>query len=258
MQNRIKELFSQKSSEILSVYFTAGYPKIDDTLPVLKELQNKGVDMVEIGIPFSDPMADGPVIQNSGNVALKNGMSLKKLFEQLENLREEVKMPVILMGYLNVVMQYGFKNLCEDCVRCGVDGLILPDLPMKDYLEEYKEIMDSYGLSLVLLVTPETSDERIREIDENTDGFIYLVSSASITGAQKSFDESRKAYFKRINGMNLKNKCMIGFGISNKATLQSAFENASGAIIGSRFIECLGTQPSIPDAVNALLDGLKK
>jgi tryptophan synthase alpha chain len=258
MKNRINELFGRKSSEILSVYFTAGYPNIDDTLPVLKELQKNGVNMVEIGIPFSDPMADGPVIQNSGNVALKNGMSLKKLFSQLENLREEITIPVILMGYLNVVMQYGFKNLCIDCVRCGVDGLILPDLPMKDYLEEYKEIMDSYGLSLILLVTPETSDERIREIDDNTDGFIYLVSSASITGAQKSFDENRKAYFKRINNMGLKNKCMIGFGISNKATLQSAFENASGAIIGSRFIECLGTQTSISDAVSSLLDSLKK
>jgi tryptophan synthase alpha subunit len=256
MQNRINKLFETKQSEILSIYFTAGYPKPDDTMPVLRELQKAGVDMVEIGVPFSDPMADGPVIQKSGNESLKNGMTLNKLFSQLEGMRKEIKIPVILMGYLNVIMQFGLEAFCRKCRETGVDGVILPDLPMKDYLEEYKPVMDKYGLSMVLLVTPETSDERIREIDDNTNSFIYIVSSASITGAQNSFNDAKQAYFRRIRDMQLKNPCMIGFGISNKQTLDSAFENASGAIIGSRFIECLGNEKTIAGAVDSLLQGL--
>jgi len=257
MQNRINQLFQDKKSNILSIYFTAGFPGPDDTMPVLRELQAQGVNMVEIGVPFSDPMADGPVIQSSGNVALKNGMTLHKLFDQLKDMRSEIHMPVILMGYLNVVMQYGLEPFCEACKRVGVDGLILPDLPMKDYLNEYKPVMDRFGLAMVLLITPETSEERIREIDENTSSFIYMVSSASTTGAQQSFDDMKQAYFRRINGMGLKNPRLIGFGISNKATLDAAFENASGAIIGSRFIECLGREKTVGDAVKGLLEGLK-
>lgn len=257
MQNRINRLFSTKQSNILSIYFTAGYPSLEDTMPVLRELQAGGIDMVEIGIPFSDPMADGPVIQKSNNVALNNGMTLHKLFSQLCGMRKEINIPVILMGYLNVVMQYGLDAFCSDCRDTGVDGVILPDLPMKDYIEEYKQIMDKYGLAMVLLITPETSEERIREIDENTCSFIYIVSSASITGTQKSFNEAKQAYFRKIKDMSLKNPCLIGFGISNKSTLDSAFENASGAIIGSRFMECLSQEKTIRKAVVALLNGLR-
>jgi len=231
---------------------------LDDTLPIMRELQSQGVNMVEVGIPFSDPMADGPVIQASGNTALKNGMSLKILFSQLEGMRPEIAMPVLLMGYLNVVMQYGLEAFCRDCQKAGVDGIILPDLPMKDYLEEYKPMMDRYGLAMVLLITPDTSDERIRAIDEHTSSFIYMVSSASTTGAQTSFNDSKQAYFRRINAMGLKNPRLIGFGISNKSTLDAAFANASGAIIGSRFVECLTKSQSVKEAVNMLLEGLKQ
>ena len=258
MQNRINQLFSGKKENILSIYFTAGYPHLDDTLPIMSELQSQGVNMVEVGIPFSDPMADGPVIQASGNAALKNGMSLKILFSQLEGMRPEIAMPVLLMGYLNVVMQYGLEAFCRDCQKAGVDGIILPDLPMKDYLEEYKPMMDRYGLAMVLLITPDTSDERIRAIDEHTSSFIYMVSSASTTGAQTSFNDSKQAYFRRINAMGLKNPRLIGFGISNKSTLDAAFANASGAIIGSRFVECLTKSQSVKEAVNMLLEGLKQ
>lgn len=257
MQNRINKLLQVENSNILSVYFTAGYPNLGDTMPVLRELQSQGINMVEVGIPFSDPMADGPVIQDSGNIALKNGITLHKIMNQLEEMRSEIHIPVILMGYLNVIMQYGLEAFCQDCKRVGVDGVILPDLPMRDYINEYKPMMDRYGLAMILMITPETSDKRIREIDENTSSFIYMVSSASTTGAQKSFNEDKQAYFKRINGMGLKNPHLIGFGISNKATLDVAFENASGAIIGSRFIECLKQEKTIPDAVRVFLEGLK-
>lgn len=258
MSNRIKNLFGKKSSGILSVYFTAGYPQPDDTMAVLRALQSKGIDMVEIGVPFSDPMADGPVIQQSSNVALRNGMTLKKLFGQIASMRDEITIPVILMGYLNVIMQYGLEDFCKDCKAVGVDGVILPDLPMKDYLQEYKPMMDKYGLSMVLLITPETADDRILEIDANTDSFIYMVSSASTTGAQKQFSFSVQDYFRRINAMNLKNPRMIGFGISNKATLQAAFDNASGAIIGSKFIDCLNNNAVVADAVDDLLSALER
>jgi tryptophan synthase alpha chain len=257
MQNRINQLFQVKNSNILSVYFTAGYPNLEDTMPVLRELQVQGINMVEVGIPFSDPMADGPVIQASGNIALKNGITLHKIMNQLDGMRPEIHIPVILMGYLNVVMQFGLEAFCQDCKRIGVDGLILPDLPMRDYINEYKPVMDRYGLAMILLITPETSDERIRKIDENTSSFIYMVSSASTTGAQKNFDEVKQAYFRRINSMDLKNPRLIGFGISNKATLDAAYENASGAIIGSRFMECLKQERTISDAVRVLKEGLK-
>lgn len=256
--NRIKQLFETKPKDILSIYFTAGFPKINDTVEVIKELEENGIDLIEIGIPFSDPMADGPTIQASGTVALQNGMTLSKLFEQLKDIRRDVSIPLILMGYLNPIMQYGFENFCKKCQEIGIDGTIIPDLPFNDYMKEYKPIADKYNVKVVMLITPETSDERIRFIDEHTDGFIYMVSSAATTGAQQSFDNQKQAYFKRINEMNLRNPRLIGFGISNKATLEAAQANASGAIIGSKFITLLQDSKSIKDAVSQLKSSLKK
>ena len=256
--NRIDQLFQQKRESILSVYFTAGYPSLNDTLPVLEALQKNGIDMAEIGIPFSDPMADGPVIQESSTVALRNGMSLKRLFEQLESVREKVSIPLVLMGYLNPVMQFGFENFCRRCVETGIDGVILPDLPFRDYMERYKPVADRYGIKIISLITPETSEERVRMIDQNTDGFIYMVSSAATTGTQQNFDEQQQAYFKRIYDMGLRNPLMVGFGISNKATLEAAQKYASGAIVGSKFVALLGQALSIESAVTGLEKALKK
>lgn len=256
--NRINALLQGGNRKLLSVYFTAGYPRLEDTVPVLRELQRQGVDMVEIGIPFSDPMADGPVIQQSSTAALRNGMSLKVLFEQLEGIRNEVSIPLILMGYLNPIMQYGFENFCRSCVETGVDGMIIPDLPFNDYLEQYKAAADRYNLKVIMLITPETSEERIRLIDAHTDGFIYMVSSAATTGAQQTFDEAKQTYFRRIDGMNLRNPRLVGFGISNKATLEAAQAHASGAIVGSKFVSLLGSTPSAKEAVTALLEALQK
>jgi len=255
--NRIKTLFLQKQQDILSVYFTAGYPALNDTKAILSALQTQGVDLVEIGIPFSDPMADGPVIQESSHKALNNGMSIKLLFEQLTNIRNEINIPLVMMGYLNPVMQFGFEAFCRECSRVGIDGMIIPDLPMSDYLEEYKAIADRYDLKFIFLITPETSEERIRIIDENTDGFIYMVSSAAVTGAQSSFD-SRLAYFDRINAMGLKNPRLIGFGVSNKATFDAVNQHASGAIVGSAFIKILEQIPEPEKAVGELLRVLKE
>jgi len=255
--NRINQLFDRKRKNILSVYFTAGYPKLEDTVPVLKALQARGIDLVEIGIPFSDPMADGPVIQQSSHIALQNGMSIRKLFSQLTDIREKIHIPLVMMGYLNPVMQFGFENFCRECSRVGVDGMIIPDLPMSDYLLEYKPVADKYNLKFIFLITPETSEDRIREIDKYTNGFIYMVSSAAVTGTQQSF-ESRVAYFNRINTLGLKNPRLIGFGVSNKATLEMVNQHASGAIIGSAFIKTLGEHDQIDTAVDVLLDNLKK
>lgn len=256
--NRITNLFETKKNGILSVYFTAGYPQLNDTVTILKELQTKGIDMVEIGIPFSDPMADGPVIQEAATQALRNGMSLHLLFEQLKDIRKEVDIPLILMGYLNPVMQFGFEAFCRKCVEVGVDGMIIPDLPFADYISDYKETADRYDLKMIMLITPETSEERIRLIDAHTSGFIYMVSSASTTGAQQSFDEQKQAYFRRINGMNLRNPRLVGFGISNKTTFDAASSNSSGAIIGSKFIQLLKSEATASEAVDKLLEGLKK
>lgn len=250
--NRIKELFEKKQKNILSIYFTAGFPHLYDTVDIIKELEKNGIDSIEIGIPFSDPMADGPTIQESGTIALKNGMTLNKLFEQLADIRKDVRIPLIMMGYLNPIMQYGFENFCKKCKQIGLDGIIIPDLPFDDYMKEYKSVAEKYDIKVIMLITPETSDERIRLIDENTDGFIYMVSSAATTGAQKSFDEQKQAYFKKINGMSLRNPRLIGFGISNKATLEAAQENSSGAIIGSKFITLLKDSESIKEAVQEL------
>lgn len=256
--NRIKQLFEKKSKNILSIYFTAGFPQLNDTPAIIKELETNGIDLIEVGIPFSDPMADGPTIQDSGTIALRNGMTLKILFDQLKDIRKEVNIPLIMMGYLNPIMQYGFENFCRQCNEIGIDGAIIPDLPFDDYIKEYKPIADRYDVKIVMLITPETSDERIRLIDEHTDSFIYMVSSAATTGAQKSFDEQKQEYFRRINGMNLRNPRLIGFGISNKATLEAAQANASGAIIGSKFITLLKESAGIKEAVAALKEALSK
>lgn len=262
--NRINKLFATKNEKIFSIYFCAGHPTLEGTANTIRTLEEKGVDLIEVGIPFSDPMADGPVIQDAATKALKNGMSLKKLFSQLEEIRKDseegkgVKIPLILMGYLNPIMQFGFEKFCQRCVEVGIDGVIIPDLPFKDYLEEYKPIADKHDIRIIMLITPETSDERIRFIDDNTDGFIYMVSSAAITGAQKEFNDAKQAYFSRINSMNLKHPRMIGFGISNKQTLEAAQKNASGAIIGSKFVNLYEETGDAAKAMDLLLEALKK
>lgn len=255
--NRIKQLFNKKQKDILSIYFTAGYPNLDDTGKIIKELEKNGIDLIEVGIPFSDPMADGPTIQESGTLALKNGMNLKLLFEQIKEVRKEVELPLLLMGYLNPIMQYGIENFCKKCKEVGVDGAIIPDLPFNDYSTKYKSIFETYDIKVIMLITPETSEERIRLIDENTDGFIYMVSSASTTGAQKSFDDKKVEYFQKINSMKLRNPRLIGFGISNKATLEVAQSYANGAIIGSKFITLLKDNKTIEKAVQELKNTLK-
>ena len=255
--NRINYLFEKKKENILSVYFTAGYPKLEDTLPTLLSLQINGVDLVEIGIHFSDPMADGIVIQNSSQIALQNGMSIRKLFDQLTAVRAQVHIPLIMMGYLNPVMQFGFENFCKECSRVGVDGMIIPDLPLSDFLAEYKEIAQRYRLEFIFLITPETSEERIRLIDSHTNGFIYMVSSAATTGTQTSFD-NKTEYFNRINAMNLKNPRLIGFGISNKSTREMVCKYSSGAIIGSAFIKALQETGEVEKGVKLLLNKLEE
>ncbi|MDR1098192.1 MAG: tryptophan synthase subunit alpha [Tannerella sp.] len=256
MENRINQLFETKKTNILSIYFCAGYPEADNTVDVIRTLAKNGVDMIEIGIPFSDPMADGVVIQNAATRALRNGMSLKKLFHQLENVRRDVRIPLLLMGYLNPVMQYGFENFCRSCRDCGIDGCILPDLPFDDYLHDFKPVAEKYNVKAIMLITPETSDERIRLIDGHTDGFIYMVSSAATTGAQTSFDEQKQAYFRRISAMSLHNPRMVGFGISNRETFRAACNEASGAIIGSKFVTLLGEYKSAETAIKKLLEVL--
>ena len=256
--NRINQLFQEKSHHILSLYFCAGHPSLHSTADIIRMLASRGIDMVEIGIPFSDPMADGPVIQDAATKALKNGMNLRLLFSQLKDLRRDVQIPLILMGYLNPVIRFGFEEFCRECQACGIDGMIFPDLPFKDYLNDFKPIADKYDLRIIMLITPETSDERIRFIDEHTDGFIYMVSSAAVTGAQKSFDERKQAYFSHVQSLNLTHPRMIGFGISNKQTLESAYNNASGAIIGSRFVQYLDEYKSADLALDRLMEALKR
>lgn len=256
--NKINQLFADKKEEkLLSLYFCAGYPTVDSTAETILTLQRRGIDMIEVGIPFSDPMADGPVIQQAATIALKNGITLKKIFSQLHSIKSEVRIPLVLMGYLNVVMQYGVEAFCQSCVECGVSGVIIPDLPFRDYLE-IKPIADKYDIRFIMLITPETSEERIRFIDEHTDGFIYMVSSASTTGAQKSFDDAKQEYFRRINAMQLRNPRMIGFGISNKQTLESAQQNAAGAIIGSKFVELMGKAGNAESAIDMLYEALEQ
>ena len=257
--NRINQLFSIKQKDILSIYFCAGFPTLEGTASTIKVLEKKGINMIEIGIPFSDPMADGLVIQHAATRALKNGMTLKLLFDQLKDIRKEVQIPLVLMGYLNPIMQFGFEAFCQKCVECGIDGVIIPDLPFRDYEESYKAIASKYDIRVIMLITPETSEARVREIDAHTDGFIYLVSSAATTGAQKDFDTRKQAYFKKIEDMNLRNPRMVGFGISNKQTFDAACAHSSGAIIGSRFVTLLNEKEGDAEkAIRQLKEDLKQ
>lgn len=255
--NRINHLFNNNKKDLLSIYFCAGAPTLDGTADVIRTLEKHGVDMIEIGIPFSDPMADGLVIQDAATQALHNGMSLKLIFEQLRNIRRNVKIPLVLMGYLNPIMQFGFEHFCRKCTESGIDGVIIPDLPFKDYQERYRIIAQRHNVKVIMLITPETSEERVREIDKYTDGFIYMVSSAATTGAQQDFNEQKRAYFKRIEDMHLDNPLMVGFGISNKATFQAACEHAAGAIIGSRFVTLLEEEQDAEKAILRLKEALK-
>ena len=256
--NRIDTLFEKQTKGVLSVYFTAGFPNLNDTVPVIQSLEKNGVKLIEIGIPFSDPMADGPVIQDSGSKALKNGMNLKTLFSQLSTVRESVQIPLVLMGYLNPIMQFGFERFCDEAQRCGIDGVIIPDLPFEDYRENYKSIAEAHNLHMIMLITPETSKQRIRLIDQHTGGFIYMVSTASVTGARSAFGDDNLAYFERVNAMKLKNPRMIGFGISNKTTFDAACDNASGAIIGSKFVTLLQSEVTIDGAVSELIKAIRE
>lgn len=257
--NRLSILLEKKSENLLSVYFTAGFPKLDSTGEVIDALCRGGVDMIEVGIPFSDPMADGPVIQNSGTVALRNGMTLRTLLNQVEEARKRnPDVPFIAMGYLNPIMQMGAENFFKRAKEVGIDAVIIPDLPFDTYMEEYKDLSRKYDLPMIMLITPETSEERIHLIDDHCDGFIYMVSAASTTGARDRFTDEQLAYFKRINDMDLKHKRLIGFGISNTTTFDEACRYSSGAIIGSQFIKCLASAPTPESAVNDLLTRINR
>jgi tryptophan synthase alpha chain len=254
--NRIDQLFITKKEQILNIYFTAGYPKLDDTTTMIKELEASGVDIVEIGIPFSDPVADGPTIQESNAIALNNGMTLKLLFEQLCQIRESVNIPIVLMGYINPVLQFGIEEFCKECEKVGVDGLILPDLPLAEYLRSYKSTFEKHGLFNIQLITPQTSEARIREIDETSNGFIYMVSSSSTTGAKSTISENQEQYFERVNSMALKNPKLIGFGISNAETFDKACENATGAIIGSAFVKKISGSEDLRDDIGSFVKSI--
>lgn len=251
--NRIDKLFTRKQSDILSIYFTGGFPHRDSTVDIIKALADGGIDMIEVGVPFSDPMADGPVIQESSTIALRNGMNLHLLLDQVEEARRTVtEIPMVLMGYLNPMMQYGIEPLFKRCKEAGIDALIIPDLPFHEYMRDIRELCRKYDLPMIMLITPETSDERIKLIDENCDGFIYMVSAAATTGTRDSFGEAQLDYFRHVNSLDLSHKRLIGFGISNPSTLGEAFTYASGAIIGSLFIKCLGRTSSPAEAVSLL------
>lgn len=233
--NRIN-LKLQENKKLLSIYFTAGFPNLNDTVSIIETLEKSGVDMIEIGLPFSDPLADGPTIQESSTIALQNGMTTKLLFEQLKNIRKTVQIPLLIMGYFNPILQFGVIEFCQKCAEIGIDGLIIPDLPTDVFEGEFKSVFEHYNLKNIFLITPQTSEERIRKIDDMSDSFIYMVSSSSTTGGQNSFGTTQQNYFERIAKMKLKNPQIVGFGISNKATFQEAIKHQKGAIIGSSFV----------------------
>jgi tryptophan synthase alpha chain len=257
MNNRIQELFKSKNKNLLSVYYTAGFPKLEDTEAIAVALEKAGADIIEIGIPFSDPVADGPTIQASNKVALDNGMNLHLLIEQVKSLRKTVSVPIILMGYLNPVLQYGVEQFAKDAAAAGVDGLILPDLPLDEYLESYKEMVEANGLTNTFLISPTTSEERIRKIDAATNGFIYAVSSSSTTGAQQGFSQEQESYFKKLADMKLTNPFLIGFGVSNRQTFDAVCKYASGAIVGSAFINLLKSSTDLQSDINRFIKNLK-
>ncbi len=254
--NRIKQLFKDKK-DILSIYYTAGYPNLEDTVPILETLEASGADLVELGIPFSDPLADGPTIQHSGETALKNGMSLKVLFDQLKDVRKKVSIPIILMGYINTVHKYGIEEFAKKCNEVGVDGVILPDLPFQEYLDNYKATFDENGVSNIFLITPQTPEERIKLIDEKTNGFIYMVSSAAVTGAKKGLSAAQLAYFERVNKLNLNNPALIGFGIGDHESYVETCKYADGAIIGSAFVKLLGEAKDLHGEIKTFIQSVK-
>jgi len=252
--SRIQDKLSS-NKKILSIYFSAGFPNLNDTKSLIENLEKNGVDMIEIGLPFSDPLADGPTIQASSTQALKNGMTSEILFQQLMDIRASVEIPILIMGYFNPILQFGVENFLKKCQETGIDGLIIPDLPLEIYLSEYKELFESYGIAMIFLITPQTSDERIRLIDANSNAFIYMVSTASVTGIRDCFDENQMNYFERISKMNLKNPQIVGFGISNKTTFQQATKYQKGAIIGSSFIQFVANNPktNIAEFINTII-----
>lgn len=255
--NRIVQLFQRQATHNLNVYFTAGFPQLTDTRRILKALQVSGADLVEIGMPYSDPVADGETIQLSNQKALENGMSVKELFAQLKGMRDEISLPILLMGYVNPVLQFGIENFCQHCAEVGVDGLILPDMPVDEYMQEYKPIFDKYGILNIFLITPQTSEQRIRQIDDNSEGFIYMVSSASVTGSQSGVSHDMEAYFERVNAMQLRNPRLIGFGIKDRETFTKACQHASGAIIGSAFIRVLQESEDLENGIASYVMSVK-
>ncbi len=254
MSKSISELFNT-DKKLISIYFTAGFPQLRDTVEIIENLEKSGVDLIEIGLPFSDPLADGPTIQESSTKALRNGMTTELLFEQLSDIRQRVNIPLIIMGYFNPVMQYGVEAFCQKCEDIGIDALILPDLPLREYQLHYKEIFNRHGLDLIYLITPQTPEERIRAIDEMSNSFIYMVSSSSTTGAKAGFSEENQGYFKRIADMKLKNPTLVGFGISDKNSFDQATAHSQGAIIGSAFIKHIETQGI--DQISSFVQNLK-
>lgn len=252
---RLQQLFQQKSRRILNMYCTAGFPHLDSTLSVMSALQNNGADLIELGMPYSDPLADGPVIQESSASAIANGMTIKYLFEQLKDFRKDIHVPVILMGYMNPVLQYGFEKFCADAAACGIDGLILPDLPEYEFEKFYSDVLNKYGLSFTFLITPETSEERIRKFDALSNGFIYAVSSSATTGSAQS-SEAVETYLKRLKSMTLKNPVLVGFGIKDKVTFDRACTYANGAIIGTAYINALNSGGSIEDITRLFIKNI--
>lgn len=254
--SKLRELFKKKDNNVLNVYCTAGYPQMNSTLEVLNALQENGADIIELGMPYSDPLADGPVIQQSSSIALANGMTIKKLFEQLKDFRKNISVPVVLMGYMNPVLQYGFEKFCADAASVGVDGLILPDLPEHEFETEYGAIIKKYGLDFIFLVTPETSEERIKKLDELSTGFLYAVSSSSTTGSSKNMTDLR-SYLQKLKSLNLKNKVLVGFGIKDKTTFKAACDNANGAIIGTAYIKALAETGNVSDITRKFLETIR-
>jgi len=256
--NRIHTLFQKKQKDILSIYFTAGHPTVNSVVPIIKELEKQGVDLIEVGMPYSDPMADGPVIQQSSQIALKNGMSLKKLIADLAEIRKTCNIPLIFMGYLNTVMQYGVENFCKDISKIGIDGVILPDMPLEVYEEEYQSIFKKYGIIPVFLISPNTTNERIHKTVSLSNGFIYAVSSASITGAKQGFSAENEAYFKRLNELKLPLPILIGFGISNNTTFSQVCKYLSGGIIGSAFVKTIENTEKPEDKIAGFVKMITK
>ncbi len=255
--NRIERLFKTKDKDILNIYFTAGYPKLEDTIPLILNLEKAGADLVEIGIPYSDPLADGPTIQESGSKAIKNGMTLSCLFEQLSGIRKQTDLPLILMGYFNQIMQFGVPEFLSHCKEVGIDGLILPDLPVYEYEAFYQKEVEAARLAISFLITPQTSEDRIRKIDQLTHGFIYMVSNASITGKTGQISEKQIAYFDRIQQLDLNNPCLIGFGISDQESFRTACTYSNGAIIGSAFIRKIGQAENLEAACRDFVAGIR-